>query len=96
MSAIFHGGAPPEERVLWEGRPTWQSILRHVFHVRALVLYFIAIVIWLFFKMSSSGQFDDLEAPGRRILMDDDGGVPPEAAKTTHRRSAPAQSDQQN
>ncbi len=59
-------------------------------------LIVIAIVIWLFFKMSSSGQFDDLEAPGRRILMDDDGGVPPEAAKTTPRRSAPAQNDQQN
>jgi cbb3-type cytochrome oxidase maturation protein len=59
-------------------------------------LIVIAIVIWLFFKMSSSGQFDDLEAPGRRILMDDDSGVPPEAAKTTHRHSAPTQNDQQN
>ncbi len=59
-------------------------------------LIVIAIVIWLFFKMASSGQFDDLEAPGRRILMDDDGGVPPEAAEATHRRSAPTQNDQQN
>ena len=59
-------------------------------------LIVITIVIWLFFKMSSSGQFDDLEAPGRRILMDDDGGVPPEAAEATHRRSAPTQNDQQN
>jgi len=59
-------------------------------------LIVIAIVIWLFFKMSSSGQFDDLEAPGRRILMDDDGGLPPEAAEATHRRSAPTQNDQQN
>ncbi len=40
-------------------------------------LVVIAVVIWLFFRMSSSGQFDDLEAPGRRILMDDDEGVPP-------------------
>ena len=57
-------------------------------------LIVIAIVIWLFFKMSSSGQFDDLEAPGRRILMDDDGGVPPEAPKTAHQPTAPAQNDQ--
>ncbi|MGA0014251.1 MAG: cbb3-type cytochrome oxidase assembly protein CcoS [Burkholderiaceae bacterium] len=57
-------------------------------------LIVIAIVIWLFFNMSSSGQFDDLEAPGRRILMDDDSGVPPEAPKAAHRRPAPPQKDE--
>ncbi|MRV70938.1 cbb3-type cytochrome oxidase assembly protein CcoS [Duganella sp. FT92W] len=28
--------------------------------------------IWLFFKASDSGQFDDLVGPGLRILQDDD------------------------
>jgi len=28
--------------------------------------------IWLFFRMSDSGQFDDLESPAWRILQDDD------------------------
>lgn len=28
--------------------------------------------IWLFFKASDSGQFDDLEGPSLRILHDDD------------------------
>ena len=27
---------------------------------------------WVFFRMSDSGQFDDLEGPGLRILQDDD------------------------
>lgn len=32
----------------------------------------IAIAVWIFFRMSDSGQFDDTESPARRILMDDD------------------------
>lgn len=40
-----------------------------------LVPLSIAIVfaaIWLFFRMSDDGQFDDLVSPGWRILQDDD------------------------
>lgn len=40
-----------------------------------LVPLSIAIVfaaIWLFFRMSDGGQFDDLVSPGWRILQDDD------------------------
>ena len=35
-------------------------------------LVVIAAAVWLFFRMSDSGQFDDVEGPARRILMDDD------------------------
>lgn len=41
-------------------------------------------VIWLFFRASDSGQFDDLEGPGMRILHDDDRaayGAPQEAGQ---------------
>ena len=31
--------------------------------------------IWIFFRMSDSGQFDDLVGPGERVLQDDDRGV---------------------
>jgi cbb3-type cytochrome oxidase maturation protein len=40
----------------------------------------LALAVWLFFRMSDSGQFDDVEGPARRILMDDDrpsAGDPP-------------------
>ncbi|PUA19462.1 cbb3-type cytochrome oxidase assembly protein CcoS [Glaciimonas sp. PCH181] len=30
------------------------------------------IAIWLFFRMSDSGQFDDMIGPALRILHDDD------------------------
>lgn len=36
----------------------------------SVVIVFIA--IWLFFRMSDSGQFDDMAGPALRILQDDD------------------------
>ncbi|WP_343724545.1 cbb3-type cytochrome oxidase assembly protein CcoS [Herbaspirillum huttiense] len=38
------------------------------------LLVFLA--IWVFFRASDSGQFDDLEGPAMRILHDDD--IPPQ------------------
>ena len=35
-------------------------------------LAIVAIAVWLFFRMSDSGQFDDMEGPAHSILMDDD------------------------
>ena len=36
----------------------------------SIVSVFIA--IWVFFRMSDSGQFEDMEGPALRILRDDD------------------------
>jgi cbb3-type cytochrome oxidase maturation protein len=36
----------------------------------SIVIVFIA--IWAFFRMSDSGQFDDMVGPALRILQDDD------------------------
>lgn len=36
----------------------------------SIALVFVA--IWIFFRASDSGQFDDLVGPGMRILQDDD------------------------
>lgn len=36
----------------------------------SIVIVFIA--LWIFFRASDSGQFDDLVGPGMRILQDDD------------------------
>jgi cbb3-type cytochrome oxidase maturation protein len=35
-------------------------------------LIIIGIAVWLFFRMSDSGQFDDMTGPAHAILMDDD------------------------
>ncbi|MBW6493091.1 MAG: cbb3-type cytochrome oxidase assembly protein CcoS [Burkholderiaceae bacterium] len=37
-----------------------------------LSLLAVAAALWLFLRMSDSGQFDDLESPGHRILLDND------------------------
>jgi cbb3-type cytochrome oxidase maturation protein len=44
----------------------------------------IALAVWIFFRMSDSGQFDDTESPARRILMDDDR---PQAQEDKEKRS---------
>ena len=37
-----------------------------------LSVLLVGVAIWVFFMASDSGQFDDLEGPGMRILNDDD------------------------
>ena len=36
----------------------------------SILIVFIA--IWIFFRASDSGQFDDLVGPGIRVIQDDD------------------------
>jgi cbb3-type cytochrome oxidase maturation protein len=38
-----------------------------------LSLVLVGGIVWTFFWAVRSGQFDDLEGPAHRILMDDDG-----------------------
>lgn len=38
----------------------------------SIVIVFAA--IWVFFRMSDSGQFDDMVGPALRVLQDDDEG----------------------
>lgn len=42
-----------------------------------LSLVLIALIVWVFVWAIRSGQFDDLEGPAHRILMDDDDIVKP-------------------
>ena len=37
-----------------------------------LSLLLVALIVWIFLWAIRSGQFDDLEGPAHRILMDDD------------------------
>jgi len=55
----------------------------------SVVLVFLA--IWLFFRASDSGQFDDLVGPGIRILQDDDRApvARQQTAERAERRSDP-------
>ena len=37
-----------------------------------LSVILVALALWIFFGAAESGQFEDLEGPGLRILSDDD------------------------
>ena len=43
-----------------------------VFLLIPLALVFVVVVVWIFMWAVRSDQFDDLEGPAHRILMDDD------------------------
>ena len=37
-----------------------------------LSVILVAFAVWIFFGAADSGQFDDLDGPGQRILFDED------------------------
>jgi len=37
---------PKGERLIWQGAPEWRAMVRNVFHVRGIALYFAAIICW--------------------------------------------------
>ena len=43
-----------------------------LFALIPLAIVLLAFAVWAFFWAVRSGQFDDLEGPAHRILMDDD------------------------
>ena len=45
-----------------------------------LALLLLGVAVWAFFWAVGSGQFDDLDTPAVRVIMDDD-GRPPEDNK---------------
>nr|UOZ97192.1 hypothetical protein NCPCFENI_01106 [Cupriavidus sp.] len=52
-------------------------------------LVVVGLVVWLFFRMSSGGQFDDLESPAQRLLLDDDTGPEAPGAQRSEQATAP-------
>lgn len=36
---------PPGERLLWQGSPTWNATVARVFHIRAVAIYFAAVLL---------------------------------------------------
>jgi hypothetical protein len=37
---------PDDEKILWQGSPGWRSLAVHLCHLRAISLYFAALMIW--------------------------------------------------
>lgn len=45
-----------------------------------------ALAVWVFMRMSGSGQFDDMDGPAHSILLDDDSPAPRDGERNTHSR----------
>ena len=59
-----------------------------------LSLLLVGLIIWIFIWAIRSGQFDDLEGPAHRILMDDDAPTrQPEAGDTRADESGAGRQD---
>ncbi len=53
-----------------------------IFVLIPLGLVLLAFAIWAFFWAVGNGQFDDLDTPAWRILLDDDRRPPPQGNKS--------------
>jgi len=51
--------------------------------VSVLIVFGIAVAFWWSVR---NGQFDDLEGPGFRVLMDEDQPIPPNDNEETNKR----------
>ena len=57
---VLHNHALPDElpvgeRLLWQGVPDVKSTALHVFHVRKVAVYFVALMVWRFLDRLSDG-----------------------------------------
>lgn len=50
------GLLPSDEKIIWQGTPTWASLLVHVLHVRWVVGYFVAIMVWRAYRHINEGN----------------------------------------
>ncbi len=46
---------PEGERILWQGQPQWWSLGQRVFHIRLVIVYFVALILW---RVVSPGEAD--------------------------------------
>lgn len=52
-----------------------------IYFLIPMALILVAAIAWAFFWAVRSGQFDDLEGPAHRIIMDDDRITPADPEK---------------
>ena len=46
---------PADEVLLWQGRPHWPTLAREAFHLRAIALYFGALLAWRIAELAAAG-----------------------------------------
>ncbi|HHZ88830.1 MAG TPA: cbb3-type cytochrome oxidase assembly protein CcoS [Chromatiaceae bacterium] len=57
-----------------------------IFLLLPLSLILVGIIVWIFMWSIRSGQYDDLEGPAHRVLIDDDAIQPSTKPENNHFR----------
>ncbi|MEQ8405985.1 MAG: photosynthetic complex putative assembly protein PuhB [Oceanicaulis sp.] len=62
---------PEGERILWRGGPDWKALALHVFHVRAVAIYFTVLAVWKTGTALAAGRgaLDALASAGMVVLF---------------------------
>ena len=50
------GVLPDDERLIWQGAPSWKGLAHRALHIRKLALYFAALLVWCAVSIRSAGQ----------------------------------------
>ena len=47
---------PPGEQIVWQGAPEWWQMAKHVFHIRGVAVYLLALTAWRFSVHMQTGH----------------------------------------
>jgi hypothetical protein len=47
---------PEDEKILWQGSPSWRSLAVHLCHIRTITLYFAVLMVWRIVVTVSDGK----------------------------------------
>lgn len=61
---------PEGERLLWSGSPDWKALALHVFHVRAVAIYFAILAVWKIGEaFATGGGLPDAALSGAMVAL---------------------------
>lgn len=67
---------PEGERVLWQGKPTFKGLAFRTFHMRAVAIYFVLLIVWKGWSNWSHGQpLGEASASAATLLIPAIGGL---------------------
>ncbi|MBI5128801.1 MAG: PH domain-containing protein [Rhodopseudomonas palustris] len=67
---------PEGERVLWQGKPTYKGLAIRSFHMRAVAIYFVLLIVWKVWSLWSNGQsIGEASASASMLLIPAIGGL---------------------
>ena len=62
---------PADEKILWQGGPSWSALALHAFHLRKIGIYFLCMIAleWIFLINGGASSAEILTALGKSVLI---------------------------